>query len=303
MTDELRQSILRKIPELEIKIAEPLKNLCSFRIGGPADILLPKNEQELTELLNVLKAEGVKPLILGNGTNMLFSDEGLSRPIIRLGSNFAGMELLGENRIRAYSGVTLASLACFARDNSLTGLEFAHGIPGSLGGAVFMNAGAYGGEMKDVLQSVRYYDGDTGEIVEKDASDLGLAYRTSTFEGREDVIISAVVELSAGDREAISERMRELIEKRKTSQPLDKPSAGSTFKRPAVGYAAALIDECGLKGYSVGDAQVSPKHAGFVVNNGNASFDDVIKLMDHVKEIVLREKGVELCPEVRIIRD
>ena len=303
MTEKLRQAIMAKMPELQIKTDEPLKNHCSFRIGGPADIIFVNTEAELLELMALLKAEGVKPLILGKGTNMLFADEGLARPVIRLAGSFCEAKMLENGCIEAGGAISLASLACLARDNSLTGLEFAHGIPGALGGAIYMNAGAYGGEMKDVLESVRFYSGDTGEIIEKPASELGLAYRTSCFEGREDIILSAVVRLAPGAKEEISGRMQELIEKRKTSQPLDKPSAGSTFKRPAVGYAAALIDECGLKGFAVGDAQVSEKHAGFVVNNGGASCADVLELMDKVKEIVLREKGIELCPEVRIIRD
>ena len=303
MTEKLRQAIMAKMPELQIKTDEPLKNHCSFRIGGPADIIFVNTEDELLELMAIMKAEGVKPLILGKGTNMLFADEGLARPVIRLAGSFCDAKLLEGDRIEAGSAISLASLACLARDNSLAGLEFVHGIPGALGGAIYMNAGAYGGEMKDVLESVRYYDGRTGEIIEKPASELGLAYRTSCFEGREDIILSAVVRLVPGDKNAISGRMQELIEKRRTSQPLDKPSAGSTFKRPAVGYAAALIDECKLKGFAVGDAQVSEKHAGFVVNNGSASCTEVLELMDKVKEIVLREKGIELCPEVRIIRD
>jgi len=301
MTFELRQLLLQEIPELEIKVGEPLKNHCSFRIGGPADVLLPKSEEELVSILGILKEEGVKPLILGNGTNMLFSDEGLGRPVIRLGSNFADMELLSENRIRARSGVTLASLACFARDHGLAGLEFAHGIPGSLGGAVFMNAGAYGGEMKQVVCGVSVLFPEEG-IRYLSCEEMEFSYRHSLLMEHPDaVVLSATFHLAEGKQEEIREKMRELMARRKATQPLEYPSAGSTFKRPEGYFAGKLIDQCSLKGLTVGGAQVSEKHAGFVVNRGGATCCDVLRLMELVQEKILRDFGVQLEPEVRII--
>ena len=301
MTDALKNRILQTIPGLKLLEKEPMRDHCSFRIGGPADLLIPEDEGQLCALLDILEEAGQRPLLLGRGTNVLFADAGTARPVVCPGAGLQTVRPLEENRLEAACGITLASLACFARDRGLGGLEFAHGIPGSLGGAVFMNAGAYGGEMKDVLESVRFREGKSGKIRCLPAAELGLGYRTSRFEGTEDVILSAVLRLTPAPREDIAARMRELAEKRRASQPLDKPSAGSTFKRPAVGYAAALIDACGLKGFSVGGAQVSEKHAGFVVNSGGASSRDVLELMDRVRETVLREKGVELQPEVRII--
>lgn len=304
MTDILLSRITNEIPELEIKYLEPMREYCSFRIGGPARaIALPRRQAELLKLYAIVRELAVSPLVIGKGTNLLVSDEGTGRLVIRLSDGFDDIKLLPDGCIEAQSGITLARLAAFARDNGLSGLEFAHGIPGTLGGAVFMNAGAYGGEMKDVLVSATFIDSDSGQVRTLDLEGLELGYRCSRFSKREDVIVSAVLKLHAGEPEKIAATMKELSEKRRASQPLNVPSAGSTFKRPEIGYAAAMIDECGLKGYSVGAAQVSPKHAGFVVNNGGASYADVRALMAHVQETVLREKGVRLEPEVRIIAD
>jgi len=303
MTDMLRQTILQRIPELELRRDQLLAEHCSFRIGGPADMAFPKTEAELTALLALLRETGEPFLLLGRGSNMLFADGGTRRLVIHPCGAFEDTRALPGDKIEAGSAVTLASLAVFARDNGLTGLEFAHGIPGSLGGAVFMNAGAYGGEMAQVVESVRFWDWESGKVCTLSVEALELGYRRSRFCGKNDIILSAVLRLRPGDRDAITEQMRALAERRRASQPLDKASAGSTFKRPAVGYAAAMIDECGLKGYSVGAAQVSEKHAGFVVNNGGASCAEVLALMDHVRAAVLREKGVALEAEVRIIRD
>ena len=302
MNEKGLKQIRQSLPQLKLLENEPMSAHCSFRIGGPAAMAVPENETQLLELLALLHAMGEHPLFLGRGTNVLFSDSGTSRLVICPGSGFQTKEPVEGNRIQAGCGVTLAGLACFARDCGLSGLEFAHGIPGSLGGAVFMNAGAYGGEMADVLESVRFYDSARKEICTLPVSALELGYRTSCFAGTENIILSAVVQLTPAEPAEITARMRELAEKRRASQPLDKPSAGSTFKRPKTGYAAAMIDACGLKGYSVGGAQVSPKHAGFVVNNGGATCKDVLALMEHIRETVLREQGVELEPEVRIIR-
>ena len=203
--------------------------------------------------------------------------------------------------MRAGAGISLAKLAVFAAEAGLSGLEFAHGIPGSLGGAVFMNAGAYGGEMKDVLESAEIALPD-GTLREVPAEELELSYRHSALEGSGALVTAATVKLTPAEPEAIRARMRELMEKRRASQPLDMPSAGSTFKRPVGGYAAALIDQAGLKGFAIGGAQVSEKHAGFVINRGGATFDDVLRLMEHIQKTVLEKSGVRLAPEVRILK-
>ncbi len=265
-------------------------------------MLFPKNEAEISEIIKILHEEGEKALIIGNGTNLLVSDEGIDKVVLKIADGFDEITMPEAGVLQAECGITLAKLAVRAKNEGLSGLEFAHGIPGTLGGAVCMNAGAYGGEMKDIVLSVRFIDGESGEIFERAVSELDLSYRHSFFSDRNDILLSAKMKLISADSEEIATKMRELSEKRRSSQPLDKPSAGSTFKRPTTGYAAALIDECGLKGYSVGQAQVSPKHAGFVVNNGGATFEDVLKVMEHIEKTVLAEKGVSLTPEVKIIR-
>ncbi len=303
MTKSLLAHIAKSLSSLKISENEAMKNHCYFKIGGNCTAMFfPKSENEISELLKILHSEGIKPLIIGNGSNLLVSDEGIDAYVIKICDGFDEISVLDNNEIYAQCGVTLAKLAVKAKNEGLSGLEFAHGIPGTLGGAICMNAGAYGGEMKDVILSARYIDGESGEIFEKEISELNLTYRHSFFSDRNDILLSAKMRLNPSNSEEISAKMRELSEKRRASQPLDKPSAGSTFKRPETGYAAAMIDECGLKGYSVGGAQVSPKHAGFVVNNGNASFEDVIKLMEHIEKTVLAEKGVKLTPEVKIIK-
>ena len=302
MTDTLIKEVSQKIPGLIIRSGEPMKNYCSFRIGGPARaIVFPKSDLEVMALLNFLHKKDEQPLIIGNGTNLLVSDAGTKSFVIKLGEGLDSVSQQDLQHLNAYSGITLARLAVRAKELSLTGLEFAHGIPGTLGGAVYMNAGAYAGEMKDVLESVTYIDGKTLEIICAKAKDLDFSYRHSFFCDRQDIILSAVLRLDSGNEDDIAEKMMMLAQKRRSSQPLDKPSAGSTFKRPETGYAAAMIEECGLKGCTIGGAQVSTKHAGFIVNNGGATFSDVVQLMDHVKQTVLREKGVTLEPEVKII--
>ena len=267
-----------RCPELTILENEPMSRHCSFRIGGPCDaMLLPSSVSEVETVCALLAEAGEKPLLIGNGTNLLVIDA-----------------------LRAESGVTLSRLASFAAARSLAGLEFAHGIPGTLGGAVSMNAGAYGGEMKDVVTSVTYLD--EGLSV-RETDDAGFSYRHSRFSDTGCIVLGAEVSLHEDDPDAVRERMRSLAERRRSSQPLDMPSAGSTFKRPAGGYAAALIDEAGLKGCAVGGAQVSEKHAGFVVNRGGASFDDVLRLIEHIQNEVYRVSGIELEPEVKIIRE
>lgn len=289
------------LPALEIRENEPMSEHCSFKIGGPARLmLLPSSAEEAASALAILRSSGAQVLIVGSCTNLLIPDEGYPGAVVRMSKPASSMELLDAARIRAQAGATLNALAVFAARHGLTGLEFAHGIPGSVGGGVAMNAGAYGGEMRDVLESAEYVDAD-GAIRTLSGDALGLSYRHSAFSDTDKLITSAVFRLTPGDGEAVRARMNELIEKRRASQPLDMPSAGSTFKRPKTGYAAALIDQAGLKGLSVGGAMVSTKHAGFVVNAGGATYSDVIELMREVRRRVYEFSGVLLEPEVKII--
>lgn len=294
----LATELRRALPGLTLLENEPMAAHCAFRIGGPADLFAePADEAQAQALFRLLRARGLRPVIVGNGSNLLVRDAGVRGVVVHIGPAMGAIRQAGET-LWAGAGVTLARLAVYARERGLGGLEFAHGIPGSLGGAVMMNAGAYGGEMADVVSSVRYLDAD-GEIAE--TADAGFGYRHSRFAGGGELILGAAVRLSPDDPEAIHARMRALWEKRSASQPLDRPSAGSTFKRPASGYAAAMIDEAGCKGLRVGGAQVSEKHAGFIVNTGGASCADVLALMEQVTDAVERRFGVRLEPEVRII--
>lgn len=303
VSGKLIDDIRAALPGLELFENEPMSAHCSFRIGGPARLMCcPGTAEEAAALLRLLHESGAPFELMGNGTNLLVPDEGLDKVVVRLGEAMSEAISLGDGHIRAGAGITLAKLAVFAANEGLSGLEFAHGIPGSLGGAVFMNAGAYGGEMKDVLESVEYADTD-GVVRSVPVSELGLSYRHSAFEGTKRLVTAATVRLAPKEPEEIKARMRQLMEKRRASQPLDVPSAGSTFKRPVGGYATALIDEAGLKGFAIGGAQVSEKHAGFVVNRGGASFEDVIRLMEHIKKTVYDRSGIMLEPEVRILKD
>ncbi len=277
---------------------EPMSKHTSFRIGGKARfVVIPQDEQALLSILQLLKKENFPFLIIGNGSNVLFADEDFDGAVIQLTDGLTKMHLTEDGLIYCEAGVILARLAMFALESGLTGLEFAHGIPGSVGGAVFMNAGAYGGEMKDCIARVRHLTPD-GEVLETAAEDLFFTYRHTSFTENGHLILGAYFRLANGDKTAIRARMDELMQKRKTSQPLEMPSAGSTFKRPPLGYAAAHIDECGLKGRSVGGAQVSTKHAGFVVNAGGATAQDVKDLMKVIQETVQTEHNVLLEPEV-----
>ena len=297
-------SLLRDIradfPDLSLRENEPLSRHCSFRIGGPAAaMLLPSRADELAAVCQWLGDKGVKPFILGNGTNLLFSDNGLDRVVVKTSPGAGSISVRGDS-VAAEAGATLARAASEALAAGLTGLEFAHGIPGSVGGGVVMNAGAYGGELKDVVAETDYLDENLCLRTLR-GPEHDFSYRHSFFSEREGVVLRTVFSLTPGDPAAISARMRELAEKRRSSQPLEMPSAGSTFKRPTGGYAAALIDEAGLKGFAVGGAQVSPKHAGFVVNTGGATCSDVLRLIEHIQKTVLDRSGILLEPEVRII--
>ncbi len=288
------------LPKLKILQNESMSRHTSFRIGGPADVMIfPGSVEELSVCRKMLFDFQIEPLVLGAGTNVLAPDQGLSRVVLCLKDALDGIRVQPDNRIEAYAGATLAKVAVTARNVSLTGLEFAHGIPGTVGGGVYMNAGAYGGELKQVTESVTVMEAD-GTLREILCDNDTFGYRTSIFEGEDTLIIKAVFRLQPGNKDAIQATMTELMEKRRKSQPLEMPSAGSTFKRPVGGYAAALIDEAGLKGFRVGGAAVSEKHAGFVVNLGGATEKDVLTLMDEIKKIVHERTGIMLSPEIRI---
>ena len=292
--------ISNNIPNLELKQDVPMSRLTSFRIGGPARcVACPKTEEELSALLKLCAASGVEPVILGAGTNVLAPDAGMDALVIVLKDALEGMEQLTATSIRVMAGVTMSRAAVFAAGLNLGGLEFAHGIPGTIGGGVYMNAGAYGGEIKDVCTRVRIMDmaGEARWITNEEAA---FAYRHSAIEDNPWIVVAAEFELIPTPEEQVWEKMKELIGKRRASQPLDLPSAGSAFKRPVGGYAAALIDQTGLKGFQVGGAAVSEKHAGFVVNLGGATAADVQELLKAVSDKVFDRTGIRLEPEVRI---
>ena len=269
----------------------------SFKIGGGADIFLrPQTVEELVSIISEAKREEIPVFILGSGSNLIVSDEGIEGAVIST-AGLSDLILVDENTIYAQAGASLAALCCFARDNGLTGLEFAYGIPGSVGGAVYMNAGAYGGDISGVILSAESLDA-SGERVVRDAEELGLGYRKSIFKENGETVIGATFRLEKGKSEEIASAMTEIIGKRKKSQPLEYPSAGSTFKRPEGYFAAALIDECGLKGRAVGGAMVSEKHAGFVINHSGATCRDVLGLIEVIKQTVKAQKGVDLETEI-----
>ncbi len=296
----LQQKIAAAKPACELKYNEPMHRHTSFRIGGAVEVMAcPKSREELAEILQLSASLGVKPAVLGAGTNVLAPDEGMSGIVICLKDCLDGVEQLDDNRIRVMAGVTMTRAAVFAANRGLGGFEFAHGIPGTVGGGVFMNAGAYGGEIKDVAESVEIMD-MSGNIRTLTNEEMGFSYRHSCLEDSGEIVISATFRLDREDSETVKAKMRELQAKRSASQPLDLPSAGSAFKRPVGGYAAALIDQAGLKGFCVGGAAVSTKHAGFVVNQGGATAADVKQLLRQVSDIVYDRSGIRLEPEVRI---
>ena len=294
---------IRKLGEqVEILVAEPMKNHTTFRIGGPADALaLPKTPEEVAEVVRFCHEHAQSYYVLGNGSNLLVSDEGYRGLVLQLYRNFNDIQVNGET-ITVQSGAMLAAVARTAYQTGLTGLEFASGIPGTIGGAVVMNAGAYGGEMKNVLKEVTVLTKE-GEVLVIPAKALELGYRTSVIPKNGWIVLGAVLQLKKGDQEQILARMEELKEQRITKQPLDLPSAGSTFKRPEGYFAGKLIMDAGLRGFTVGGAQVSEKHCGFVVNRGNATAADVWDLICEVKRRVKEMTGVELEPEVKLLGD
>ncbi len=294
------ERIKGQIPSHLIRREELLSKHTSFCIGGPAELMVfPQTPEQLSAILREAQALGITPKILGAGTNVLAPDEGVRGVVICLRETFMGLTLLDNDQIEAMAGMTLAQTAMFAARNDLSGLEFAHGIPGTVGGGIYMNAGAYGGELKDVAVATEFMlpDGTTRWI---EGEGQGFGYRHSAFQNMDGVIVRTRFQLVPGEEKEIRRRIYELNEKRRSSQPLDMPSAGSTFKRPQQGYAAALIQEAGLKGYRVGDAAVSEKHGGFVVNLGNATAADVLELVEQVRQRVLEHSGILLEPEVRL---
>lgn len=300
--EELDRWTADYLPDMIYEHDAALAKYTSFRIGGPARrMAFPKDGSQMVLLIEAARGCGARPLVIGNGTNLLFPDEGVDRLVVNT-RDMSCVVLDAEGRVTAEAGVPLARAAVFAQKQGLTGLEFAHGIPGTVGGGVCMNAGAYGGEMKQVLRSAAVLFPEEG-IRTLSCEELNLSYRHSLLtEHPEAVVLYAEFELTPGDPEAIRAAMRELMAKRKASQPLEWPSAGSTFKRPEGHFAGTLIDQCGLKGLTVGGAQVSEKHAGFLINRGGATFADMAELIRQVQQRVLEETGVTLEPEVKIVK-
>ena len=298
------------MPSDRVLTDEPMSRHTSFRIGGPADaFVMVHNDYELASVLRLVNEGGAEHMLIGNGSNLLVADEGYRGIMIKLDGEFGAIH---QNRmdpriVRAGAACLMSRVASYLTDAGLAGFEFASGIPGSIGGAVFMNAGAYGGEMKDVVSSVRVMiRKDRGgrfdtEVVTLSSSDMDFSYRHSRAEEEDLLILAAEMKFTPDDPEAIAARVSELQSKRNSKQPVNYPSAGSTFKRPVGGYAAALIEQSGLKGFTAGGAQVSEKHSGFVINAGGASCADVLDVMRHVRETVYRDSGIVLEPEVRLI--
>ena len=295
-----QQKMANLLSELELRFDESLAKHTSFRIGGPAEVMaFPKTAAELAEILKVSALLDCKTAILGAGTNILAPDAGLSGLVICLKDCLGGIEQVDDTHIRVAGGVTMTRAAVFAANAGLSGLEFAHGIPGTVGGGVYMNAGAYGGEICQVCTQVEVMD-MSGDLRVYTGDEMGFSYRHSRLEDEGGIVVSTVFELTPKSTEEIRATMQDLMARRSASQPLDLPSAGSAFKRPVGGYAAALIDNTGMKGYRIGNAAVSEKHAGFVVNLGGATADDVKNLLADVSDRVFRQTGIRLEPEVRI---
>ena len=293
---------LEKLKEIfkEVYINEPMKNHTSFRTGGPADVYVKADRAEnIIKAIEMLKKENVEYTIIGNGSNLLVSDRGICGAVIEIGSMMNNISVEGE-KIYAEAGALRSSLAAAAAENCLTGLEFASGIPGSVGGAVVMNAGAYDGEIKDAIDYADVIDNE-GNILRLTKDELGLSYRHSVIDEKKMIVIGAGFRLKEGDGRAIKEKMADFAARRREKQPLNYPSAGSTFKRPEGHFAGKLIEDAGLKGKTIGGAQVSQKHAGFIINTGDATTEDILELMDCCVETVYNKFGVRLEPEVRFI--
>lgn len=294
------QDIFAGCTQRPLLLAEPMTKHTSFHIGGPAELMAqPQSEAELQSLLLKAAEAAVPVTLVGNGSNLLVRDKGIRGLVIKLGSMLRDIKVSG-NVLTFGSGVSLAQASKKAAELGLSGMEFAVGIPGSIGGAVYMNAGAYDGEMSKVVKSVRVMDA-AGEVSGLSAGELDFGYRHSALQGSGKIVTSVTVELAAGDKQAIAEKMADFSNRRITKQPLELPSAGSMFKRPPGYFAGTLIDQTGLKGYTVGGAQVSTKHAGFVVNIGGATAADVLQLISDVQAKVFAAHGVHLEPEVLVL--
>ena len=296
----LQGNLQKLLPEIELRFEESMSRHTSFRIGGPVEVMaFPKNQEELAKILKASALMDLNPAILGAGTNILAPDEGIRGLVICLKDCMDGMEQLDETHIRVAAGVTMTRAAVFAANLGLSGMEFAHGIPGTIGGGVYMNAGAYGGEICQICESVEVMD-MAGNVSIRTNEEMKFSYRHSVLEEEQAIVLGATFRLIPGETEKIKATMKELQAKRSASQPLDLPSAGSAFKRPVGGFAAALIDQAGLKGFAVGNAGISVKHGGFEVNLGGATAAEMKELLARVSDIVYEKSGIRLEPEVRI---
>ena len=301
MNQSFYDKLTSVIAKERVYVDEPMSRHTTFRVGGPADFFVtPKAKEEVRDVIRICKEAGMPYYIIGNGSNLLVSDAGYRGVIVQIYKEMNEVKVEGD-LVKAQAGALLSGIAAKALGAELSGFEFASGIPGTIGGACVMNAGAYGGEMKDVLESVTVLTGE-GKIIELGRNELELGYRTSVIAKKGYIVLGAVLKLERGDGEKIKTYMDELKEKRVTKQPLEYPSAGSTFKRPEGYFAGKLIEDAGLRGYRVGDAQVSEKHCGFVVNRGKATCAEVLQLIEEVQKKVKEQFGVQLEPEVRIIR-
>lgn len=297
-------NLIKLFDELKCEYAEnePMSRHTTFKIGGEARLVVyPENEEQISAIVKCAKENNIRLITIGNGSNLLVADEGIDACVMILDEHFAEIKLIGDDVIYASAGAMLIKACRFALENGLSGLEFAYGIPGSCGGGAFMNAGAYGGEMKDVLYKCSHVDKD-GNIGFLEGDDLRLGYRHSAYYENGCIITGLYMKMKKGDKAQIKAVMDDLISRRRAKQPLEYPSAGSTFKRPEGYFAGALIEACSLKGKSVGGAQVSEKHAGFVINKGGASCRDVLDLCKLCSDTVEREKGVKLEMEIRVTR-
>lgn len=300
MSDEIVTRLINITGKDNVRINEPMKNHTTFKIGGPAQYYVtPESVTQIQEVVSLCRDMNIPLHVIGNGSNILVGDDGVDGVVLALFNTFSDYEIK-DNVITAQAGMSLIKLAVIALREGLTGLEFASGIPGSVGGAVYMNAGAYDGQMKDVVTSVTVLD-EAGNIRILGRDELDMGYRTSTVAKHNMIVLQVIIELKAGNKEQIKDRMNQLSELRKQKQPLEYPSAGSTFKRPEGYFAGKLIADAGLKGYSIGGAAVSEKHAGFVVNMGGATAKDVVELTDYIKKRIIEQFGVTLELEIKKI--
>ena len=302
MNQSFYDKLTSVIAKERVYVDEPMSRHTTFRVGGPADFFVtPKAKEEVRDVIRICKEAGMPYYIIGNGSNLLVSDAGYRGVIVQIYKEMNEVKVEGD-LVKAQAGALLSGIAAKALGAELSGFEFASGIPGTIGGACVMNAGAYGGEMKDVLESVTFLDSDLTERT-LPAAELALGYRTSLFEQHPDwCVLSATVRLQPGDSAAILAEMQDYLQRRKDKQPIEWPSAGSTFKRPQGAFAGKLIEDCGLRGFTVGGAQISEKHCGFVINRGGATCADVVSLTDQVKAIVLQKTGYTLEREIRVVK-